>query len=771
MNLHLLLGILLLFSFLSEASAQTSILPSKQNSKVLLNAQFIERDNEKDITILRDNVQVVLEKNFISCHEAIILWSKNEIVAVGNVLLKTAKSDIKADKIIYNFQEQTGKIFNGTIVSGQVLMQGDMIDKTGPDSYNADSAYFTSCITCPASWSFTADNVDATIEGYAYIKNPWLHFVEVPFLYMPYLVIPLKNDRQTGLLPPSFDVTSYSGASIEIPFFWAINRSQDMTLSTRLSEKSGVQTSLNYRYRLSEKSSGELTTYFLKDAAYEQDKHKARRFTSYAHYLELPNDFIQRTTINAVSDTEYGNDFIHYPFRGESALDNRTSVTKNFSSFQLILDSSFYTSMIQESIDAGKETSVHRLPEIRFALVDQKISEDANLFFRMNAQYVNFSRQSLGYDSPYTVNGTDRVGYRPGGSLAGAANPTSPFPAPTGVFDPSRDIIRTGQRLDIQPTFYAPYRLFNKSIDVTPYFGYRQTQYVLGAVNESQNFDFFPHRNYIHTGVYTSTELSAIYRTRDNRYRHSMIPSIDFQSIPWFSQTNHSFFGSQDQIPYFLQTQPLQDTDLKTGGRGLQFDYEDRIVGRRLVNFGFTNKIVQKSSSSLGLQYDQPFLLSFSQAYDFIEAKKENGRPWQDIRGLMNIRWGKLNSFTEAFHFPYHKVTNVSSRIRVNVIGTNYFEVIYSNYLNVPALPENVNLNERLETMWLSAGLNTEYLSLSGQVEYSLKDDEADAWKQWRLNTEIIPPGRCWTITANLFKTLDVDNFGGTVMVNFKFGN
>ncbi len=752
MNFHVLSVCWLFFLFFQSPLSHAQLIQSKDKTKVLLNAQFIERDNEKDITILRDNVQVIFDQNFISCKEAIILWSKNEIVAVGDVLLKSTKSDIKADKIIFNFKEQTGKIFNGIIISGQVLIQSDVIDKTGPETYNANNAYITSCTTCPASWSLTADNIDATIEGYAYLKNPLLHFAEVPFVYMPYLAIPLKNERQTGLLPPSFETSTYSGAGIEIPFFWAINRSQDMTVAARYLEKSGLQTSLNYRYRLSDKSSGEFTTFYLKDKAYSPS-YDARWFTTYAHYLELPGGYIQRSSVHMVSDTDYSSDFTQFPFRGESALDNRTSITKNFPLYHLSIDASFYTNIIQENIDAGKETSVHRIPEIRFSLADQKISESANVFLRFDMNYANFSRQSLGYDSPYTLS-SGATAYRPQTNL--------------GYFNPATDIVRTGQRLDFQPTLYSPHRLLNKSLDVTPYLGYRHTQYVLGAVNETANYNFFPHRNYILAGVNTSTEFSAIYRSADTRYRHSIIPSIDFQTIPMLNQPDHPFFGSQDQIPYFLQTQPLQDTDLLPGGRGLQFDYEDRIIGRRLLNLGITNRVMKKSHTGLGLQYDQPFLFSIYQAYDFIEAKKDVGLPWQDIRALMKIRWGNIDSLTEVFNFPYHKVTNVSSRVRFN-LAANYFEFIYSNYLNVPALPKDVNLTARQETLWISSGFNARYLTLSGQAEFSLIDDE-QPWKQWRIQTEIIPPGNCWTISANLSKTLDTNNFAWTAMVNFRFG-
>lgn len=734
----------------AQSTGASQIFPTKDKTKVLLNAQFIERDNDKGISILRGDVQIILEQNFISCDEAIILWANNEIIAVGNVLLKTPKSDVQAEKIVYNFKDQTGKIFNGIIVSGKVLIQSDYIQKTGPDTYVSSSSYLTSCETCPASWSFTADNVDATIEGYAYIKNSWLHVLEVPILFMPYLVLPLKNQRQSGLLTPIMEVNPYAGFGVELPYFWAISRSQDMTLSAKNYKESGLQGLLNYRYRLTEKSGGELGTALL----WDRRQNNARRWhTSYVHYLELPHKYIQRTNINLASDIDYVEHFQQqFPHFGLPALDNRTSITKNFDDFHLSIDTSYYVSLLQDSLSDGRDASVHRLPEIRFSLTDQKIFDKPPVFFRFNSQYINLARQGLGFDSPFTTV-SNNIGYRP---ITG-----------TGVFDPAQDKIRTGQRLDLQPMIYSPLRAFNQKLDITPYVMYRHTQYVLGALNESQEFDFFPHRNYTQVGVNTSTEMSAIYQGAENRYRHSIVPEVSFQSITNSYQNNNTFFGSQTQVPYFLQTQPLQDLDLDPSGRGLQFDYEDRIIGKRLMNFSLTNKVVTKSDSPLGQTYTQPLLFAVSQAYDLIEAQNENGRPWQDIRGILNMRMGKVDSLTEASHFPYHKVTNVSSRLRLALLDTNYFEIIYTNYLNVPARPEDVNINNRQEATLLNLGITSTYITVNGNVEYSIKDSE---WKRWTVSTVLIPPGDCWTITTNLFKNLDSDEFGGNGMITFKFG-
>jgi hypothetical protein len=408
---------------------------------------------------------------------------------------------------------------------------------------------------------------------------------------------------------------------------------------------------------------------------------------------------------------------------------------------------------------------VHRLPEIRFSITDKKFTKDLNLFYRFDAQYVNFSRQGLGYDT----NTTPAID--PATGVAPTYETWSPQSS-TGVFNPASDRVRTGQRLDLQPHVYVPLRFFGNTLDITPFVTFRHTQYVLGALNSGQDYNFSPHRDYVLTGLNATTELSHIYETSDTKYRHSIVPEVSFQTIPWFEQSSTTFFGVQKDIPYFLQTQPLQNVDvnsLNPDGRGLQFDYEDRVVGRRLVNLSITNKLIRKSNNTIGSRYDQTALFSLSQAYDMIEAQKAEGRPWQDIRGLLNLRMGKIYSITEASHFPYHKVTNVNSTLRMYVLKSNFVELMYSNYINVPLLPKDVNKNLRFETLWISSGLSSQYTNLTATGEYDLN---LGKFKRWALVGQIIPPGSCWVIEGNVFKILDVQNgFGGTVNVTFKFGD
>lgn len=100
-------------------------------------------------------------------------------------------------------------------------------------------------------------------------------------------------------------------------------------------------------------------------------------------------------------------------------------------------------------------------------------------------------------------------------------------------------------------------------------------------------------------------------------------------------------------------------------------------------------------------------------------------------------------------------------------MNNNYIELIYANYLNVPALPSSVDRDLRQESALITLGTNTPYMNLYGSVEYSLKDEE---WKRWIINSSFTPKGDCWVIATELFKNLDTDKIGGNVRVAFKFG-
>ncbi|MDE1179576.1 LPS-assembly protein LptD [Paraburkholderia sp.] len=139
-------------------------------------------------------------------------------------------------------------------------------------------------------------------EGVAH--NGVLFFQGVPVFASPWLSFPLSGDRRSGLLPPTFSVSSTNGYELSLPYYFNIAPNRDMTVTPRLISKRGVQVSTEFRY-LSPTYSGSITGEFLPDDAIT----KTNRYALYIkHSQNLGSGFGAYVYYNKVSDSRYSED-------------------------------------------------------------------------------------------------------------------------------------------------------------------------------------------------------------------------------------------------------------------------------------------------------------------------------------------------------------------------------------------------------------------------------------------------------------------------------
>ena len=428
------------------------------------------------MAVLGGGVTILYNGQYISCTEATINEKTEEMTLLGGIVIASPQAYIEGDRAIVNYRQNTGTFFNAFVKSGQVHFEGSVIRKTGELTYEADDAQFTACTTCPAAWTFSGTRVDAELGGYAYIKRSWIKVADFRVLWLPYLIVPLKSERQTGLLVPQFEFAG-SNFGLGIPYFWAISRSQDATFTLRYYTQRGLKGLLTYRYMLSPTSEGELSGAILRDQTFQDDlSAPGRNFGSqayrwylvYDHKYDLPYGFTQKTKLNLVSDLKYPRDFpLEMLGQGDPALENRVSLTRNTELTHSSVEVDYYINQLKYNwIDTNRD-AVHRWPEIKYAVHDTPLFGN-DLLFRFSADYVKFARDGLAYDDVSLVNGTPTIDTAR--SLPASGNSTP------GVFDPSMDLVRTGQRLDLQPEVSLPFRV-GPYFDVLPSLQFRHTQY------------------------------------------------------------------------------------------------------------------------------------------------------------------------------------------------------------------------------------------------------------------------------------------------------
>lgn len=721
------------------------------------------RDNDLEIAELDGNVQLVFKGQHIKADKARVYLRSRKIELTGHVEIMDAKNTIAGDQVYLDYENNTGMIYNGYVQSGMVMFAGTLLQKTGESEYIVTSADYTACTNCPASWSFTGTTVRAELGGYAYIKNAVLRFGHVPVFWLPYLIVPLKSDRQSGLLTPSFEVSDTGGFAFSQPYFWSISRSSDATIELKNYAKRGPKGLFEYRYVLNDTSQGILYAGSIFDKAFSDDPRLntyrplfqqndpiERWFVNYNHYYELPDGGVQRTKLNLASDLQYPKDFpVETMNHGDAAMENRFSYTKNTQNQHYSVDSSYYVNMLHGNPLSGNDDAVHRLPELRFAQSQKNIGE-TNFIYALDLNFANFARSENAYDDmdEKTINGAKIRFPKNTCNDPMWENDPSCQRIYDGTYDPNIDQIRTGQRLDFRPTLYYPIKLW-EGADLLPKINYRETHY---------NFDIQENpylvRRYIRTELSGRLNLSRIYgdtiSSKATRYKHEILPEITYSRLPWLMQENHSFFGTGalSEAP-FSSRDSISDLDIGSDYR-VQFDYNDRIYDRNLLTLSVLNKITEKRWVGDRPDYRQLGYLKLAQSYDATQEYKTGvDEPWSDITATLDMRLDRFQTYSIFNYFPYHNVTNASSRVRVlNERGQFLQAQLTRQYKITPGQP--VDSNSRQEDYTISAGFASMYVNLMGKFVYDANwsaSSTRDKIKSWAYVAQFKPPGDCMLIT------------------------
>ena len=225
------------FFLLAAGSASAQLArPGAEGAPINVTADKLSAGNGASKIEASGNVEIKRDLTTLRADEVRVDRETQDVEAKGRVSVDDPEWKIKsADSVQMNLGKETGEIQNGDIFieQGHISIMGRRFQKLGGQVYHVDDSFFTTCLcdSGPAPWKFSADQMDLTADGLGSIKNGYFYVLDVPVFYLPYAFFPLKTERQTGFLFPNFGSSTDEGYRFQQPFFWAISKSTDATLS------------------------------------------------------------------------------------------------------------------------------------------------------------------------------------------------------------------------------------------------------------------------------------------------------------------------------------------------------------------------------------------------------------------------------------------------------------------------------------------------------------------------------------------------------------
>lgn len=715
----------------------------------IITADDLERDNEKEIMTLTGHVKVIYKTQYFEADNIEINFIKRQAHLKGQVLIQTLTYTIGGQEIVLDYDNNQALIYYGYVQSNNIRFQGDFIEKQNDSEFYVDNADYTTCSNCPATWSFEGTRIRAELGGYAYIKNSFLKVGGLPFFWLPYLVVPLKSERQTGLLTPEIGYIRSRRLVVTQSFFWAISRSQDATFTFKNYELGGLKPLIEHRYVLNESSSG-ITKFsyfsdkvFVSEARYNNYRSQGDKeasfnrwaLNSYHHYtIDSSHKF--RAQLMNVSDLQYPKDFYdEFTNYSDSSLENKLNYTYSMEHSALTAEFGYYRNLLQVDPLSGNNNSVHRAPEIHFNSTLQQIS-DFPLYFTLDTNFTRFSR-----NKEYDNLSTDSFGQKY--ATNSASDPSCEhfsnidcYPIDDQNFLEGNDIIRTGNRFIGKATLNTSTYNFGNVINLSPIVSFNESSYLF-PVGEKK----IASRHYVLFELNTRTKFFNIYdsdySTTGIKYKNELIPEIKYSNIPWIQQDQHPFFGITNtaEAPYSSRS-IISDGDINTPG-GILYDYDDRVYDRQILSFSLLNRLVRKKQSDN--TYKTVLNFKLTQSYDLYQAQHGSTQPLSDLAGTLLLDLDQIQSYSQINYYPYLSATNMVTTLSYLNENQQYYKIGLSTIRTQEPKQDDVSF---------AIGFVSNYVNvLTGVIFDASPDRESNSrFKKFSLITQLKPPGECWAV-------------------------
>ncbi|MVW77334.1 LPS-assembly protein LptD [Bordetella sp. 02P26C-1] len=226
----------------------------------------------------------------------------------GNVRMMRDGTLITGPSAQYNIDTDSGEIEspNFWIGASGGSARADRAEIFSRSQLRLTQVRYTGCPCPEPSWYIDADRVDLDFdENEGVARNGVLYFKGVPLLASPYLTFPVKKERKSGFLIPTYGVSSKSGLDLSVPYYFNLAPNYDATLQPRYLSKRGMQLGGEFRY-LGESYSGSLLGTYLGD---DWETGEKRWLFRSRHQQTLGGGFYADWDYARVSDDNYFRDF------------------------------------------------------------------------------------------------------------------------------------------------------------------------------------------------------------------------------------------------------------------------------------------------------------------------------------------------------------------------------------------------------------------------------------------------------------------------------
>jgi LPS-assembly protein len=354
-----------------------------------------------DVVVLYDGLYVSAESatydrdsEVLELFGNVVALQGSQYYAMGDYLMLNTKEDSRQFRPFF-LQQHSDNLW----ISARSA-------KSKAQKYELHSGIVSSCNPQNPDWTvrFSSGYYDDD-DQWMQLYNARLYAGEVPVFYFPYFAYPTDTTRRSGLLRPTFGLSSDEGFMYQQPIYIAEDPRWDLELLPQIRTERGQGLYSILRFTDSPKSTGSFVLGgFKEQSSYQEafnlqnDQHYGAEF-DYQHrdFLKTWFDWGVGGSSGIYSDVTYLNDVEYLNLKENDSLDYSTD-SQVTSKVNLFLNQSedYFGSYFKYFIDLNKESNsdtIQRLPALQYHHYLNTFFDD-HFMYSINYRGTNFYRET-----------------------------------------------------------------------------------------------------------------------------------------------------------------------------------------------------------------------------------------------------------------------------------------------------------------------------------------------------------------------------------------
>lgn len=720
--------------------------------------------------------------NSIYGEKATLSFATGETEVLGNVRYVGPQMTMYGSRLVYNFNSQKLDVSNARILSDNYVILGKKLSRLGPNEIYGEDAEYTTCRDCPESWSVFGKEVRITVGEYVRIKHAYIKVKGVVVMYIPYMVLPIKKDRESGVLFPSFGLNLQEGARFQLPLFWAINEQMDATVTPSIFGNRGLGSQIEFRHTPSDSLWYQVDGLYANDGIYLPGKdnrvksgdRQFRHLSQWEHHYADNDNFNHHLIYNKTRDLDISRDFQFYTndkiLGPDTGLETFFEFRDDF--FSLGVEGGFRTNHLFDEAFGFDDRYVQVLPRLSLNLAPVRLFQSEipglnKIIFGLDTDYTIFKQNNIEelqfIRNATRLNATPYVEWQLGqlGPVSVQTRATFDYQYYTFPTQKNRDWFRKNV-------------LINESevtLEIDKVFGLAYEENIPSERLEKESVvkNQFE-KNIIGDLPSLSEKGEQDYKVVRNSYRHRQQIKLKHYFL-----SDQASDGSED-----FRAQIAQDNG--------QFDPVDALRSDEFLLNNETSKTTLPLNNTLELQWNNSFIrkrpnspnllkdgsslrnnfayekvsyFNVSQAYDLYRKTDFLGRELGFTERLTRLfidtgfSLGNVSVNLQEYYYYSTQESILRSSVGWNFNRGNINTGVRYNSFRVP-VDKFVNLSGAL--------MLTDLISVQGSWDYDL---EGKRTNQSTYGMTYSPANNCWMLKVGFLKTIAENRFSFNFLINF----